>query len=65
MSASHPVRFTTEERASGINRIGGWVGSRASRDVLEQKKVFSTYRDLKPDSSLITVPTSLEQQQQL
>jgi hypothetical protein len=27
-------------------------------DVLEQTKVFSTYRDLKPASSLFSVPTS-------
>jgi len=63
MTASRPVCFTTEERASGINRIGGWLVSRAGMDVLEQTKVFSTYRDLKPASSLITVPTYLQQQQ--
>jgi len=32
---------------------------------LEQTKVFSAYRHLKPGSSLITVPTSLQQQQLL
>lgn len=62
MSASRPVRFTTEERAAGINRIGGWVGSRAGMDVLEQTKVFSAYHNLTPASSLFTVPTSLQQQ---
>jgi len=62
MTASRPVCFTTEERASGINRIGDWLGSRADMNVLEQTKVFSTYRDLKPASSLITIPTFLQQQ---
>jgi len=46
MSASRPVRFTTEERASVINRIGSCLDSRAGIDVLEQTNVFSTYRDL-------------------
>jgi hypothetical protein len=27
VSASRPVRFTTEERDSGNNRIGVWLGS--------------------------------------
>jgi hypothetical protein len=47
-SASSPVRFTAEKKASSINSIGGRVSSRVGLDVLKQIKVFPTYRDLKP-----------------
>jgi hypothetical protein len=32
-SASHPGRFTPEERAPGTHWIGGWVGPRTGLDV--------------------------------
>jgi hypothetical protein len=40
-SVSRPDRFKSGETASGIQWIGGWVGSRASLDDMEKKEFFT------------------------
>jgi hypothetical protein len=40
-SASHPCRFTPEERAPGTHWIGGWVGPRAGLDDVEKRKFLT------------------------
>jgi hypothetical protein len=40
-SASHPGRFTPEERASGTQWIGGWVDPRAGLDDVEKRKFLT------------------------
>jgi hypothetical protein len=35
-----PGRFTPGEIASGTHWIGGWVGPRASLDVMEKREIF-------------------------
>jgi hypothetical protein len=40
-SASHPSRFTPEERAPGTHCVGGWVGPRASQDDVEKRKLLT------------------------
>jgi hypothetical protein len=37
-SASRPGRFTPEERAPDTYLVGGWVGLRASLDIVEKRK---------------------------
>jgi hypothetical protein len=40
-SASHPGRFTPEERAPGTHWIGSWVGPRAGLDDVEERKLLT------------------------
>jgi hypothetical protein len=40
-SASHPGRFTAEEKASDAHWIGGWVGPRAGLDDVEKRKFLT------------------------
>jgi hypothetical protein len=40
-SASRPGRLTPGERAPGTHWIGGWVGSRASLDDVEKRKLLT------------------------
>jgi hypothetical protein len=47
-SASRPGRFIPGEIAAGIHCMGGWVGSRASLDIVEKRKC-SPRRDSNPD----------------
>jgi hypothetical protein len=39
-SASRPYRFTPEDRASGIQWIGGWVDPRTGLDGVEKRKIL-------------------------
>jgi hypothetical protein len=48
-SASHPGRFTPKERDPGTHWIGGWVGPRASLDVMSKRKITSSRQESKPD----------------
>lgn len=54
MSASRPVRFTTEERASGINRIGGWWILEPVWTFWSRQKSFPLTGDLKPASRMFS-----------
>jgi hypothetical protein len=40
-SASRPGHFTPEERLSGTNWLGGWVGPRAGLDAMERRKFLT------------------------
>jgi hypothetical protein len=40
-SASHPGRFTSEERAPGTHWIRGWVGPRAGLDDVKKRKFLT------------------------
>jgi hypothetical protein len=40
-SASCPGRFTPYDRPSGTHWTGGWVGPRAGRDTLENRKILT------------------------
>jgi hypothetical protein len=43
--ASRPARFSPRETAMGTHYIEGWVGSRASLDTTENRKVSCPYWD--------------------
>jgi hypothetical protein len=40
--------FTPKEKAHSTHWIGGWVGSRASLDVTEKRKMSCHYRESNP-----------------
>jgi len=50
-SASRPDRFTPNEKAPGTLWIGGWVGSRASLDVVVKGNIPTPNRDSNHRSS--------------
>jgi len=52
-SASCPIHFTPGEIAAGTHWIGGWVGTRASFDVVVKRKKnpFTTPLRIKAQSS--------------
>jgi hypothetical protein len=45
--------FPPEETAPSIHCVGGWVGTRASLDVMEKIKLSFPYRKSNPDSSAV------------
>jgi hypothetical protein len=47
-SVSHPGSFTHGEGAPGIHWRGGWVGSRADRDNVEERKIICLCRNRTP-----------------
>jgi hypothetical protein len=60
--ASRLDRFIPGERAHGTHWTGGWVGPKASLDVLEKIKMFYSGRESKPASPVRTldaIPTEL------
>jgi hypothetical protein len=52
-SASCPHRFISEERAHGTHRIGVWLGTRASLNVVEREKITCLCRESNRDYSTI------------
>jgi hypothetical protein len=54
-SASHPGRFTPGEIVPGTHWIEGWVGPRASLDVVEKKKILPLLGSEPRPSSLLLV----------
>jgi hypothetical protein len=53
-SASHPGRFTPEERAPGTHWIGGWVDPRARLDAVEKRKFLTLLGSVQPVESRYT-----------
>jgi hypothetical protein len=47
-SASCPSPLTPRERALGTHWIGGWVGPRASLDMVLKRKIPKPHQDLNP-----------------
>jgi hypothetical protein len=47
-SVSHTGRFILWERALGTHWIGGWLGTSAGLDPVENRKISCTYRESKP-----------------
>jgi hypothetical protein len=50
-SASHPGHFTPRERDPCIHWIKGWVGPRASLDMVSKRKIPSLWPGIEPQSS--------------
>jgi hypothetical protein len=48
-SASCPGHFTSRERAPGTHWLGGWVGPRASLDMVSKTKIPNPYQESNPD----------------
>jgi hypothetical protein len=48
-----PERFTLRERASGINRIRGWVDPRAVLDAVVKRKMLSPRRESNPRTPIV------------
>jgi hypothetical protein len=46
-----PAALPLEETATSALCIGGWVGTRASLDVMEKIKISFPYQKSNPDSS--------------
>jgi hypothetical protein len=51
--ASHSYHITHGETALGTHCTGGWVGPRASLDIMEKRKVSCSCWELNPDSLVI------------
>jgi len=52
-SASCPGHFTPRERDPGTHWIGGWVGPRASLDMVLKRKIPSPCQALNPNHLVI------------
>jgi hypothetical protein len=52
-SASRPASFTPRGRDAGNHWVGGWLGSRAVRDAVVEKKIPSPRRELNPRTPIV------------
>lgn len=63
-SFSHPGHFTLRNRASNTHRIRGWVDTRFSLDILQNRKISWPCQESKtdrPSCSLVIIITILSQ----
>jgi hypothetical protein len=64
-SASFPCCFTLQERAIGTHWVGGRADPRTGLDHMEKRKIFYTYRGIKPRClgrpacGLVDMPTEI------